>query len=366
MDASQIKQIIQWSTQQRTGYDSYGNSKGNNVEWDAKYYNGQITEVIQCFTNQYLLDFRISATFCKRYIMEHETLAYVLTQYENISTEVLKSKYETSYGDKRIGDFYFSDDYQNYSKIYLAKNGMATIEWRKTEINSLPVNIKAQIQKKIKDKEDEKNKKQQAEATKKAKEKEIKSKTYDLALYDSIRYKNLVSNFLTDIEDLLKSNSMFPDFNAIKEQQDKFFVFKNIYNAYYKLVDYSRPSVDRGYYIEAGSNDIRNENKFTLVSGTDDNCRFIKKVSFNLPILLIQGYKVMTEAKINNISVEYIKGITKVKIKNGVVTFVKDNPPPEAQEKLIEQLKTETNGTTYIKYQIGKIMDRPFIIVDKL
>ena len=74
----------------------------------------------------------------------------------------------------------------------------------------------------------------------------------------------------------------------------------------------------------------------------------------------------MTEAKINNISVEYIKGITKVKIKNGVVTFVKDNPPPEAQEKLIEQLKTETNGTTYIKYQIGKIMDRPFIIVDKL
>ncbi|MBL0311021.1 MAG: hypothetical protein IPP77_15550 [Bacteroidetes bacterium] len=73
----------------------------------------------------------------------------------------------------------------------------------------------------------------------------------------------------------------------------------------------------------------------------------------------------MTEAKINNISVEYIKGITKAKIKNGVVTFVKDLPPTEAQERLVEQLETEPNGSVYVKYQIGKVMDKPFIIIDK-
>ncbi|MBL0311020.1 MAG: hypothetical protein IPP77_15545 [Bacteroidetes bacterium] len=236
MDANKVKQLIHWTTQQRTGYDSYGNSKGNNVDYDVKYYNGQITEVIQCYANQYLLDFRISATFCKRYIMEYGT-AYVLTQYENVSTEVLKSKYENSYGDKRIGDLFFSDDYQHYSKIYLAKNGMATIEWRKTETNSLPANIKAQIQNSLK-----KRKTKKLKTTSRRSEsegKEIKSKTYDLAIYDSVKYKSLVSNFWNDIEYSLKSTSMFPDFNSLQEQQDKFFFFKNTYNAHYKLVDYS-------------------------------------------------------------------------------------------------------------------------------
>lgn len=366
MEASKVKQLIQWMTQQRSGFDSYGNSKGNNVDWDVNYNNGQITEVIQCYEDQYLIDFRFTASFCKRYIMEHGILSYILTQYENVSTETLKSKYENKNDNKRIGELFFSDDYQHYSKIYLAKNGMASIEWHKTELNSLPNNIKTQIQKKLKEKEEEEIKKQEEEDAKKEKEREIKSKTYDLAIYDSIKYKELVSNYFNDIEYSLKLNSDFPEFNSLRDQGEKFFIFKNIYNAQYKLVDYSKPSVNHGYYISAGTNDIRYENKFTLISGTDNDCLFIKKVPFNLPSIYIDGYKVMTEAKINNISVEYIKGITKTKIKNGIVTFVKDTPPIEAQEKLTEQLKTETNGTIYVKYQLGKVMDKPFMTIEKL
>ncbi len=128
-DANYVKQLIEWSTRQRTGYDSYGNSKGNNVDWDVKYYNGQVSEVIQCYSQQYLIDFRTVADFCKHYIMENGKLAYVLTQYENISVSKLKEYYDRSYSDKKAGDLYFSDDYKNYSKIYLHQNGLATVKW---------------------------------------------------------------------------------------------------------------------------------------------------------------------------------------------------------------------------------------------
>ena len=365
MDANQVKQMIQWSTRDRTGYDSYGNSKGNNVAWDVKYFNGQISEVIQCYTNQYLLDFRITASFCKRYVMEKGVLSYILTQYENVSTEALKAEYGNDYSAKRIGDFYFSDDYQHYSKIYLAQNGLATVAWRKTEVSTLPANIKQSVQKQLAQKQTEETKRQQAKKSKERREKEIKSKTYDLAIYDSVQYKNLVAEFLKSAERTLKSNSMFPDFEAIRRQEEKFFVFKNTYAVYYKLVDHSRESVDHGYYIEAGSIDIRNENKYTLISGSDNDCRFIKKVPFYLPTIYVEDIKVMTEAKIAGINVEYVKGITKAKVKNGVVTFVKDAPALAAQEKFVEQLKNEPNGANYIKYEVGRVMDKAFVTVDK-
>ena len=150
-DAREIKQLIEWTTRDRTGYDSYGNSKGNNVVWDVKYFNGQISEVIQCFYRQYLIDFRVSADFCKHYIMENGKLAYVLTQYENLSVSQLKEFFDQSYNDRKAGDLYFSDDYKNYSKIYLHKNGLATVEWGATNPNDLPPSIKTEINRKLKE-----------------------------------------------------------------------------------------------------------------------------------------------------------------------------------------------------------------------
>lgn len=175
-DATEIKQIIQWSTQQRTGYDTYGNSKGNNVTWDVKYNNGKITDVIQCYSNQYLLDFRVSASFCKHYIMEYGRLAYVLTQYEDLSTEQLKEFFDRSYGDYKSGNLYFSDDYEHYSKIYLANNGYATVEWRKTEPDELPSDLKTKIANKLKAE-------QEAEAKRIKEEEERKQTIIENALF---------------------------------------------------------------------------------------------------------------------------------------------------------------------------------------
>ena len=137
-DADVVKSIVESSTRLRTGYDIYGNSKGNNVAWDVRYSDGHITDVIQCYTHQYIIEFRIHSNFCKHHMMENGKLAYVQTQYEDISTKNLKALYDQLYGDHKYGDYYFSEDYKHNSRIYLGSNNNATIEWRQTEPEKLP------------------------------------------------------------------------------------------------------------------------------------------------------------------------------------------------------------------------------------
>lgn len=166
--SKEIKQIIKYTTQLRTGYDTNGNSKGNNVTWDVKYYDGQIVYVIQCYVNQYLLDFGIITNLCKQYVMEDGKLAYILTQYEKLSLKKLKEVYDKSYGENKIGNIYFTEDTTHFRKLYLNSNGLATAEYRKTEISKLPNDV----QKIIKEQE-LKKRKQQAER-KRQREKEMK------------------------------------------------------------------------------------------------------------------------------------------------------------------------------------------------
>ena len=120
-DSQEIKNIIEWSTKNHKRPDSFGNKSNSYWTYDTKYYNGRIVEVIQCYQNQYLIDFRVNADYCKRYIMENGKLSYILTQFENISTDQVKENYTSLYSKSKINDFYFDDNYKNYSKIYLAK-----------------------------------------------------------------------------------------------------------------------------------------------------------------------------------------------------------------------------------------------------
>ncbi len=367
-DAKEVKQIIEWSTRQRTGFDSYGNSLGNNVTWDVNYYNGQITEVIQCWANQFLIDFRMSANFCKYYMMEYGKLAYVLTQYEDVSLEKLKTSYDNSYGNMKIGEYYFSDDYKNYTKLYLAKNGYATAEWRETDTDLLPSNIKNSIQVKIKQKEDEKYQKELTRKKELEKQKEIKSKTYDLKEYNTSLYNETFEEIKSSIANYFqKSSSNYyrsgnvPSFTELANGNEKKYRFTNTYTAYYKLEDHSRESEDYGYVIVAGSYDVRQSKEIKLISGTDNSCTLFNSVSVKIPTIKIQGYEVMTEATFSNIKVDYAKGVTIVKIKSGEVEFKSFPPDEDIQNKLKEKLKNESKGKYIVQYEVGNIAGKEFV-----
>jgi len=175
-DATQIKTLIEWTTKDHNKPDSYGNTSNSYWTWDVKYYNGQIEDVIQCYQDQYLIDFRVIANYCKHYVMENGKLAYVLTQFDNISLEKLKEFYSDNYSADKIGELYFSDDLEHYTKIYLANNGLATKEWRKTIISELPSNIQQSVKTKLTTIRTETKTKQKEEFTAKLTKEEADSK----------------------------------------------------------------------------------------------------------------------------------------------------------------------------------------------
>ena len=366
-DANEVKQIIKWRTQQRTGYDSYGNSKGNNVTWDANYYNGQITEVIQCWSNQYMIDLRLSANFCKYYIMENGKLVYVLTQYENVSLAKLQSGYEYSTDEIKIDDYYFSQDYKTYSTLYLAKNGYATVKWEETNTDLLPSSIKKSIQAKIKQKEDEEYQKELARQRELKLEKEIKSKIYDLKKNDISLYNETFNEIKSKIANYFQKSSSYyrssnvPSFTDLANGSEKKYRFTNTYTAYYKLEDHSRASVNNGYYISAGSYDVKQTKDIKLVLGTDNSCNLFNSISIKIPTIKKQGYEVMTEATFSNIKVDYAKGITLVRIKSGEVIFKKFIPDNDIQKQLILKLSKEPKGKYMVQYEVGNIAGNEFV-----
>ncbi|MCG2609992.1 hypothetical protein LZZ90_00555 [Flavobacterium sp. SM15] len=149
-DAEFVKQFVEYSTKNHRKPDHFGNRANSYWTCDTKYYNGEITEVYQCYQNQLLYDFGIKANYCKRFIMEKDKLSYVLTQFENVSFNQLKQNYATLHSENKIGDFYFFDSFKHYSKIYLSKNGLATIEMRKTDISKLPKKVQQTINLRLK------------------------------------------------------------------------------------------------------------------------------------------------------------------------------------------------------------------------
>ena len=109
--AEHIKNVVEYIVQSNYSFDSYGRQGPANTSYDILYDNGAISDVILCYDKQYLIDFELSATFCKHYIMENEKLSFILTQFINISLEKLKSIYDRLYKDYKFGSYYFSEDF---------------------------------------------------------------------------------------------------------------------------------------------------------------------------------------------------------------------------------------------------------------
>ena len=223
--------------------------------------------------------------------MEGGKLAYVLTQYENVSVSKLEEYYNQLFEDRKAGDLYFSEDYKNYSKIYLHSNGLATVEWGETNPNDLPASIQSEIDSQLKEQEEAERQRQLAEQKRREREKEIKSKTYDLQEHFPYKYDQVLNLQREAIKNYFESSSSyysserFPSFETLEKSDKKYERFKSTYNVHYKLQDNSRESVNYGDVIVAGSRDINTLKKVELVNGTDKDLKLFNTASISLPTM---------------------------------------------------------------------------------
>lgn len=204
----------------------------------------------------------------------------------------------------------------------------------------------------------------------KVKEIEIKSMIYDLEKFAPEKYLasyNIQRDAIVSYFIRIYNNSTenFPSFKSLINSKLHMQRFRNTYNIKYRLKDNSRESVIRGNIVIAGTRDITTLKEIELVSGNDSDLSLFKSASISIPTIKIEGHEVMTEAKFNNVLVDFTRGLTEVKIKKNEVEFKKYPPEKDFQELLINELKTKgVNGKYLVKYEIQDIMGQSGVNIE--
>jgi hypothetical protein len=216
--AEAVAGIIEWSTKdmQRPLQSGY---RTEFYSYDIKYFNGQITEVIQCINNHLRSDLRMNVNLCKYFIMQNGKLSYILTQYYNVSVEKLINSMDNYYNELKINDLYFDSDFEHYEKIYLAKNGYATIEWRKAGDNQQALKINEEYKQKqiIEKKRQEEVRRTEVEQKHLAFLQERTTAVYDYQNLAKSNYDNKDRDIKTELADmLLAEEEVVDDDIAIK------------------------------------------------------------------------------------------------------------------------------------------------------
>lgn len=148
--AEQIKNLVELSTNEHNKPDLNGNKSNSFWSFKVKNLDAQISMIIENHDEQYLLEFKSVINFCTYYIMQNNKLSSIVTEFENIQLNDLKEKYCTNNEDYKIGDLYFSEDFEHYSRLYSESEGNSSIEWRKTVISELNIDIQQRVNNRLK------------------------------------------------------------------------------------------------------------------------------------------------------------------------------------------------------------------------
>jgi len=193
-----------------------------------------------------------------------------------------------------------------------------------------------------------------------------------LAIYDKAAYNSILDQIKNEIINYFQSTgnkgyyqrSNIPSFIELANGNAKSYRFSNTYSVYYKLEDRSRPDQLSGNVLIVGSKDIRQSREVTLISGTDKILSLFDAITIKIPTIQVEDYEVMTEARFENINVDYAKGISLVKIKKGAIDFLKFPPDSDLIEKIKAKPRPEPNGKYILKYEVSNILGTQAINTD--
>ena len=143
-NAYYVKQLVEYHVNSHNNARGYKQTK---MEIKTKHNDGKLAEVILYQENVPAYDRALAGRtidFRTRYVMKDDVLDNITTEYFNLSLEELKSITDDNY---KVDKYYFTKDFNYYYLIYLNDKRLATQEYRKTDIDLLPKNVLATLEK---------------------------------------------------------------------------------------------------------------------------------------------------------------------------------------------------------------------------
>jgi len=180
----------------------------------------------------------------------------------------------------------------------------------------------------------------------------LNKKIYDIKETDSNAYESfklkLKSEFLSTLK---KGSNQMPSFDDILNNYGSqnfrpSFAISNNYNINWRTEVIGNPDNDPEL-IENNS----------LNKGKDDNYELLKSCRVFMPNIIIDGVYVKQRIlTVNNIDVDFERGICFAKVTKGNIEFYKYPPSGDSLEKIKARLKDSSTGTYLIMFEIGNVM----------
>ncbi|MFD2937857.1 hypothetical protein [Spirosoma flavum] len=208
----------------------------------------------------------------------------------------------------------------------------------------------------------------------------MKKRTHDLKLVNPIAYEKTIALLRKIIKvriaDLSEKGDFgtntnelaIPAYNYFSQHREPFILNETYsYNGFYRFEeDRTRNFSDNGI-ISANGNYSFSSTASNKVKSTT---RYFEQLLPKAPIFPAadsSGVDMSTRFGLSEVEVHYIKGVTTIKVKKGVITFQKNDPPSGYQQLIINSIKDYIpEGSFLLAYEGGSIMGEPYIITKKL
>ncbi len=171
-------------------FDSYGNKK-DIAEYEKIYSNGKITEIYVKEYNKYIIDLQTKSNIITKFFFGQGKLKKIIKQFENLDFNYLKKQYDKKYSHRKIGKYYFTEDYKRGSFIKLVDN-LSAIEYFSVSGFKIPDNVLDQLK-------ETQNKYETSLSSREQKEldlKKIRTGSFDLQEYNK-KYVDSILPYLT-------------------------------------------------------------------------------------------------------------------------------------------------------------------------
>lgn len=123
------------------------NSGGYLVKMSAHTidYKGKPVTIVLCKENVLNGSINKGINLCINYFIAGDTVAYIATEYKNLSEREVKKVLLSAGNVTNVADYYFQKDYQYYHHLVTTKEGLIVDEYRKTVPEQLPASVREQL-----------------------------------------------------------------------------------------------------------------------------------------------------------------------------------------------------------------------------
>lgn len=108
--------------------DPFG-TKGISFEYELKWENSEITNVILHYENSFIIDLRAKSDFDIDYLIKDGQIEEVIYTYFNLPEKYIEGIFDKRYGDRKVFDFYFTEDYKFFRSVFESNEGYGSISY---------------------------------------------------------------------------------------------------------------------------------------------------------------------------------------------------------------------------------------------